>query len=205
MNPAAPSALPGLAVMLSGAGRTMLNIARACADGVIPARVNLVIASGNTPGAQRAKDLGLPVLVVPGVIDQAVLERILRDHAVTWIALAGYLKKVNIPQGFQGRVVNIHPALLPAFGGAGMYGERVQRAVLDAGCKVSGCTVHMCDAEYDRGPIVAQQACEVLDTDTPQTLAQRVFALETALYPRALADLVAGRIAFDGHRARAAT
>ncbi len=184
---------PGIAVMISGGGRTLLNLDDRIRDGSLRAHINVVIASSACAGAERARVRGLPVLVIPGVIDPAVLERVLRDHAASWVVLAGYLKKVRIPAGFAGRVVNIHPALLPDFGGPGMYGERVHTAVIAAGRKVSGCTVHLCDEEYDRGPIIAQASCEVRADDDAHTLAARVFELEKSLYPRALAELFAGR------------
>jgi len=98
--------------------------------------------------------------------------------------------------------VNIHPALLPAFGGRGMFGAHVHRAVLDAGCKVSGCTVHFCDDAYDRGPIIAQRCCPVLDDDTPDSLASRVFEVESDLYPETIARLIEGDVRVDGRRVR---
>lgn len=180
----------GLAVMISGGGRTLLNLDDHIRAGTLPAHINVVIASSHCAGAERARARGLPVLVIPGEIPAAVLGRVLHDHSASWVVLAGYLKKVQIPLGFEGRVVNIHPALLPAFGGPGMYGERVHKAVIEAGSTISGCTVHLCDSEYDRGPIVAQASCDVKPDDTAQTLAARVFELEKALYPEALRRLI---------------
>jgi phosphoribosylglycinamide formyltransferase-1 len=120
--------------------------------------------------------------------------------------LAGYLRRLSIPASLKWKIVNIHPALLPSFGGAGMYGERVHQAVLDAGCKVSGCTVHLCDDEYDRGPIIVQRTCEVREDDTAQTLAARVFEQECLAYPEALRLLMDGRVRIEQagnlHRAR---
>lgn len=190
----------GLAIMISGTGRTMVNLAQQVSSGALAAEIRLVIASRSCPGADRARSLGLPVLIVPGVIDPAILGRILKDHDAAWVALGGYLKKIRIPPGYEGRIANIHPALLPSFGGAGMYGHRVHQAVIDAGCKVSGCTVHLCDEEFDRGPIMAQAACPVLDEDTSETLAARVFELECDIYPRALNDLITGRAQVRGAR-----
>jgi len=116
------------------------------------------------------------------------------------VALAGYLKLFEIPDGFENRVTNIHPALLPSFGGKGMYGPNVHRAVIESGCRVSGCTVHLCDERYDTGPIITQLTCPVLESDTPETLADRVFALETEAYPSALRDLLSGDLRIDGRR-----
>lgn len=193
---------PGLAVLISGGGRTLLNLADAIDSGSLEAEIRVVIASKSCLGAERARARRLPVLVVPGVIDVTVLSRMLADHSAEWLVLAGYVKYLNVPPGFEGRAVNIHPALLPAFGGKGMYGDRVHQAVIDAGCKVSGCTVHMVDAEFDHGPIVAQQACEVRDDDTAESLGARVFEVERAVYPLALSRLISGRVSIGGRRTR---
>lgn len=197
-----PRGRPRLAVLISGGGRTMANLAERVASGALAAEIGVVIASRECPGADLALEHGLPTLKIPGEIPAPTLERVLRDHAVDWLVLAGYLRLLRLPGAYENRAVNIHPALLPSFGGPGMYGERVHRAVLEAGCKVSGCTVHFCDDAYDRGPIVAQRSCEVLDTDTPETLAARVFALETVLYPWALERLLTGRYSIEGRRVR---
>lgn len=197
-----PSDRPDIAVMLSGGGRTLDNLLKAIDAGGLPARVALVIASRECRGAEIARARSIETRVVPGVIEPGVLGPILQSRGIAWVVLAGYLNLVRIPPGFEGRFVNIHPALLPSFGGRGMYGERVHRAVLEAGCRVSGCTVHLCDERYDTGPILAQRCCEVPDNDTPETLAARVFALECEAYPRALAALFAGRYRIEGRRAR---
>ncbi|MGH7133160.1 MAG: formyltransferase family protein, partial [Phycisphaerales bacterium] len=118
------------------------------------------------------------------------LGRLLADHRVDLVVLAGYLTRLEIPPAYRGRIVNIHPALLPAHGGHGMYGRRVHEAVLAAGDTESGCTVHLVDDEYDRGPIIAQTRVPVLKGDIPETLAARVFEAECATYPAALAKLL---------------
>lgn len=197
-----PVAPATLAVMLSGSGRTLVNVCEAIDRGLISARVGLVIASRACPGIERARERGLKVLIEPGEIEAPRLGGLLSDHGVGLVALGGYLRLVRVPAGFERKIVNIHPALLPLFGGAGMYGERVHRAVLDAGCRVSGCTVHLVDEAYDRGPILAQLACDVLEDDTPEMLAQRVFAAECRLYPQVLRRLIEGRVVIDGRRAR---
>lgn len=179
-----------LAVFLSGAGRTLANIARAIERGELNARIVLVAASRPCGGAERAEEMGLPVRVIPGVIDADVLEQLLDENRVDWVVLAGYLELLPIPERWRGRVVNIHPALLPGFGGPGMYGDRVHRAVLESGASESGCTVHLCDSEFDTGPIVLQRTCPVLEGDTPETLGERVFRLETEAYPEALRRLI---------------
>ncbi len=109
-----------------------------------------------------------------------------RDAGVKLVVMAGYLKHVLIPEDFVGRVINIHPSLLPSFGGPGMYGQRVHQAVLDRGVKISGCTVHYVDNEYDNGPIILQRSCEVKDDDTAETLAARVFEQECQALPDAI-------------------
>jgi phosphoribosylglycinamide formyltransferase-1 len=129
---------------------------------------------------------------MPGAIPAAALAAVLDEHRIDWVVLAGYLKLVDIPASYRGRVVNIHPALLPDFGGAGMHGHRVHEAVLAAGRAESGCTVHLCDEVYDRGRVILQKRCPVLPDDTPETLAARVFELEKAAYPEALAGLIEG-------------
>lgn len=187
-----------LAVMLSGGGRTLLNLLDHIKAGTLDARIELVIASREGPGAERARAAGLKTVVIPGVISAGQLGALLREHRIEWVVLAGYLKLVNIPAGFEGRIVNIHPALLPEFGGAGMYGDRVHEAVLSAGRTVSGCTVHLIDEVFDRGRILLQKSCPVLPGDTPQTLADRVFALEREAYPAALQRLISGNVSGDG-------
>lgn len=191
-----------LAVMLSGSGRTLLNLLDRVEDGSLAATIPLVLASRECLGAQRARDRGVPeVLVIPGEIPPEKLGSLLRGNAIEWVALAGYLKLIHVPQGYENRIVNIHPALLPDFGGPGMYGDRVHEAVLRSGAPESGCTVHLCDAQYDRGPIILQKRCPVRPDDTPHTLADRVFALECEAYPQALQLLMtSGVVPNQTHR-----
>lgn len=178
--------------MLSGSGRTLLNLLAAIREGRLSASVELVVASREGLGTARAREAGLRVMVIPGIIPGARLRGLLAEHRIDWVVLAGYLKLVEIHEEYRGRVVNIHPALLPRHGGAGMYGERVHEAVLAAGDAVSGCTVHLCDEVYDRGRVLLQKSCPVLPGDTPETLARRVFALECEAYPEALQKLISG-------------
>ncbi|MBC7835069.1 MAG: phosphoribosylglycinamide formyltransferase [Phycisphaerales bacterium] len=182
-----------LAVLLSGSGRTLLNLHDEIRARRLDAEIALVIASRECLGAERARERGLETVVVPSALPADVLEKLLGERRIDWVVLAGYLRMVKIPPAYEGRVVNIHPALLPSFGGPGMHGEKVHAAVLARGCKVSGCTVHLCDAKYDNGPILVQLACEVKEHDTPETLAARVFELERQAYPEALRLLIAGR------------
>ena len=193
-----------LAVFASGGGSNLGAILDAIDRGELDGSVALVVADRPGIGAlDRAGARGIPtrVLVPEELADPsgaAVLSE-LGGHEIGAIALAGYLKHVPEPvvQQYDGRMLNVHPSLLPAFGGAGMYGRRVHQAVLDRGCRVSGATVHLVDAGYDTGPIVLQGTVEVRDDDTPESLARRVLAVEHRIFPRALALLAAGRLALD--------
>lgn len=176
--------------MLSGSGRTLLNLLDAIRRGELIARIALVIASRQCLGAERARDAGLPTLVIPGEIPAERLGAILAEHRIDWVVLAGYLRLIRIPPAFAGRIVNIHPALLPDFGGKGMHGDHVHAAVLAAGRAESGCTVHLVDPVYDRGRILAQARVPVLPGDDVRSLADRVFAAECRLYPAALQQLL---------------
>lgn len=177
--------------MISGGGRTLLNLHSVIGRGELAAEIALVVASRECEGEAKARTLGLDVIVEPGEIPAARLESLLRTARADWVVLAGYLRRVRIPPPYRGRVVNIHPALLPRHGGAGMWGQRVHEAVLRAGDSESGCTVHLVDDEFDSGPAVLQRTCPVLPGDTPQSLAARVFEAECEAYPEALRQLFA--------------
>lgn len=172
--------------MISGGGRTALNIADEIDAGRINAEISLVVSSREGVGAERCRVRGLPVVIEPGVIPEGRLIEILGAARAELVCLAGYLKLLPVPAAWRGRILNIHPALLPKFGGPGMYGDRVHRAVLEAGEQISGCTVHLCTDEFDRGPIVVQRTCPVLLGDTTETLATRVFEQECIAYPEAI-------------------
>lgn len=189
-EPADHNHLPRLAVFVSGTGRTLRNLASHIGDGTLSAQLALVLASSPCPAAEWAAAQGIDTIIKPGNLSQQDLLAITQQHRIDYIALAGYLRLLPIPETLNGRVVNIHPALLPEFGGKGMHGLNVHRAVIEAGKTTSGCTVHLCDSHYDTGPILAQASCPVLADDTPQTLAARVFQLELELYPKALQTLV---------------
>jgi len=192
-TPSPPTLRPRLAVFLSGSGRTLDNLTDAIKAGILVADIALVVASRQCKGADKARDKGIETIVHTAEFTPDELEKLLAPRNVNWCVLAGYLRKLPVPRSLAGRVVNIHPALLPHHGGKGMFGDRVHQAVIDAGDTESGCTVHLCDDNYDTGPIVAQARCPVLPTDTARTLADRVFELETSLYPLAIAHLIAGR------------
>ncbi len=176
----------------------MVNLQECILAGTLPARIEVVISSRAAAlGVERAKSLGLRVTVVehaallPTEFDHAVDEVV---GEVDLVCMAGFLSLWRIPPRLEGRVINIHPALLPDFGGKGMYGRHVHEAVLVAGRIVSGCTVHFCDNEYDHGPIILQREVPVLTDDTPDVLAARVFREECIAYPEAIRTLVDGRV-----------
>ena len=123
-----------------------------------------------------------------------------REAQVDYVVMAGFLKLAPVPADFEGRVINIHPSLIPAFCGHGMYGHHVHQAVLDYGAKVTGCTVHFVDNEYDHGPIIWQQPVPVFEDDTPDTLANRVFEIETEAYPHVLRLLAANKIELNDRK-----
>jgi phosphoribosylglycinamide formyltransferase 1 len=200
-----------LAVLISGTGRTLKNFIDLAADGELPIEIRLVISSTPKAGGLKfAEEAGIPTRVIrrqhytqDAAGDRAFGDAIFsacRDGGVDYVAMAGFLKLAPLPDDFTGRVINIHPALIPAFCGPGMYGHRVHQAVLDAGVKVTGCTVHFVDSEYDQGPIIWQQPVPVFDDDTADTLAARVFEVEKEAYPHVLRMLAAGRIKLEGRR-----
>lgn len=174
-----------VAVCISGRGSNMVALLEAL-TGDAPARVVLVIS--DRPGAgglARAAEDRIPTAVLRDPSDPAEWLGVLTAHAVDLVVLAGFLKLVppEVVSRYRGRIVNIHPALLPAFGGPGMYGVRVHRAVLDSGASESGATVHLVDEVYDRGTILAQERVPVLPGDTPERLAERVLEAEHRLLP----------------------
>lgn len=182
-----------MAVLVSGGGTTMQNLAETIASGELDAQFVLCIASNSKCLAiQRARKLGIPVEIISRKDAASVddfSEKIatsLRRHQVDLALMAGFLSLWRIPADYQGRVLNIHPALLPKFGGKGMHGHLVHEAVLAAGEKESGCTVHIADNSYDSGPILLQRRVPVLPGDTPESLAARVFEQECIAYPEAI-------------------
>ena len=190
-----------LGVLISGGGTTLANFVRFISEGRLNAEIPIVIASRNgCGGIERAKNAGLQVEVVPrkqftSVEDfSAATFDLLRSARVDLVTLGGFLSMLHIPDDFGMRVMNIHPALIPAFCGAGLYGHKVHEAVLERGVKISGCTVHFADNEYDHGPIIVQRPVPVLDGDTPDTLAARVFEAECEAYPEAIRLFAAGRL-----------
>jgi phosphoribosylglycinamide formyltransferase-1 len=190
-----PAPLP-IAVLISGAGTTLRNLIDKIQAGSLPAEIHLVISSNpSAAGLRFAEAAGIPTLVVEKrkslsaeAFSEAIFEPC-RQAGVRYVVMGGFLKHVLIPPDFENHVLNIHPALLPQFGGQGMYGLRVHEAVLASGARVSGCTVHFVDNQYDHGPTLLQRQVEVLPGDTPESLQQRVFSAECEAYPAAIRSL----------------
>lgn len=197
-----------LAVFASGGGTTLQNLLDRIAAGRLPATVEAVVAENASAFAlERAKRAGVPAWTVPYSASNpsAFSERafeICRERRVDMAVLAGFLKLLRIPRDFEHRVMNVHPALIPAFCGKGYYGRRVHQAVLDYGVKLTGCTVHFCDDEYDHGPIILQRGVAVAEGDTAQSLAERVQEAEREALPEAIRLAAEGRIEVVGRRVR---
>lgn len=194
-----------IAVLISGGGTTLENLLRWQSMGDLPVDFRLVISSNaSAAGLRFAQQADLPTEIVrrkdfaDGQAHSDALFEICRRHSVQLVVMAGYLEHLRIPDDFRGRVVNIHPSLIPAFSGKGFYGKRVHQAALDYGVKLSGCTVHFVDNEYDHGPIIAQRACPVLPGDTAETLQQRVFELECQLYPEVIGAISRAHVTLQG-------
>jgi len=187
-----------IAVLASGSGTNFQAILDAIADGTLERRVVLVASNREDAGAlERGRAAGVRAeWVPPGDDYHERLHALLTGAAPDLIVLAGYLKLIaaETVRAWPGRMLNIHPALLPSFGGKGMYGIHVHEAVLERGVKVSGVTVHVVDEEYDRGPIVAQRIVPVFYDDTPESLQARVLKREHELYPQVLQWLAQGRL-----------
>jgi phosphoribosylglycinamide formyltransferase-1 len=206
VSPAGPLRV---AVLLSGEGTSLENLFEHIEARSLPARVVCVIASkAEAGGLARAARRGVPAVAVPRkqyrdpqAFNDA-LHAALEPHAPELVLLLGFLSPFELRGRYEGRALNVHPALIPAFSGKGFYGRRVHEAVLAAGAKLSGATVHFVDAEYDHGPIVLQRAVPVQDDDTPEALAARIQAVERELVPEAVRLFAAGRLAIEGRRVR---
>lgn len=182
-----------LGVLISGSGRSLQNLIDRIADGSLSARIQAVISSHpDVLGLERARKAGLPAVTVSykdfkdvESFSRAITAELDR-RGVDLVVMAGFLRRWVFPTAYEGRVLNIHPALLPKHGGKGFYGHHVHEAVLRAGDAESGCTVHFADHHYDRGPILVQKRVPVLPGDTPDSLAARVFEAECEAYPEAI-------------------
>lgn len=198
-----------IGVLVSGNGTNLQAILDACARREIPGRVAVVVSSNPKAYAlERARHAGIPAVTLPPgsfpdrpTYDGRLIE-VLRAHDVGLVCLAGFLRILTpaFIERFRGRILNIHPALLPAFGGVGMYGAHVHEAVLARGVKVSGCTVHFVDETPDGGPIVLQAVVHVRDDDTVESLAARIAEVEHRLYPLAIRLFAEGRLRMNGKR-----
>jgi phosphoribosylglycinamide formyltransferase 1 len=196
-----------IALLASGSGRTVENLGRRWREGRLDAEPVVVLSNKRRAGVhEKARSLEIPSVVCagrrgedPASYGRRVFER-LRPFAPDYVCLAGFLKLLPIPADYRGRVINIHPSLIPAFSGLGFYGARVHQAAFTAGVRVSGCTVHFCDDQYDTGPILLQSAVALEPEDGPEVIAGKVFAAELEAYPEALSLLAAGRVRLSGGR-----
>ncbi|GJD12850.1 Trifunctional purine biosynthetic protein adenosine-3 [Galdieria sulphuraria] len=179
------------AVFVSGGGRSLENLLRYCDKGALEETqiVTVVSSKNGTKALEIAKNC------------QALVD-VCASYGVSLIVLAGWLHFFHIPPSFQGRVINIHPSLIPSFCGKGYYGMNVHKAVLDFGVKITGCTVHFADNEYDHGPIILQKAVDVLETDTVDTLSRRVFEAEKVALPEAIRLFSKGLLKLEGRRVK---
>ena len=194
-----------IAVLISGGGTTLRNLIERRRHDQLEAEIALVIS--NNPAAKGlgfASDANLDHVTIghrefdsTEAFSEAVFEQIRLAHA-DLVVMAGFLRRLTIPEDFTNRVINIHPSLIPAFSGKGHYGARVHQALLDYGCKVSGCTVHFVDDHYDHGPIIAQTPVSVEADDDASQLAARVFEAECELYPQVINAIAAGHVTVKG-------
>ena len=201
-----------LAVLISGGGTTLQNLLTKIAASELDAVVDLVISSSSkASGLEFAQQADIPSTVLrkgqfasPTAYSEAIFNPC-RELAIDLVVMGGFVKHVIIPADFENRVINIHPGLIPAFCGKGFYGNRVHQAVLDYGAKVSGCTVHFVDNEYDHGPIILQRTVPVEEVDDADSLQQRVFEQECAAYPEAIRLFAAGRLSVSDRRVQIAS
>jgi formyltetrahydrofolate-dependent phosphoribosylglycinamide formyltransferase len=196
-----------IAVFASGRGSNFQAILDAIDAGILPARVVVLMSNKSEAGAveiARARNISTQhfsqkMFSSEKALADAILEVLEKNHA-EFIVLAGYLKKIpaHVIRQYRNRIINIHPALLPSFGGEGMYGHYVHEAVIARGEKVSGATVHLVDEEYDRGPIVMQKTVDILPDETPDSLAEKVLTVEHEIFPLALKAFAEGRVKVEG-------
>ena len=197
-----------LAVCVSGGGTTLQNLIEQTRSRRLRATIAQVVASRPRIGAiAKAEAAGIPLALASRTAKNradfsASVFHPIRQRGVDLVILGGFLALLDIPPDYQGRVLNIHPSLIPAFCGKGFHGAAVHQAVLDMGVKVSGCTVHFADASYDTGPIILQKTVPVLDNDTAESLAARVFQAECQALPEAIRLYAEGRLKVEGRRVR---
>lgn len=196
-----------ISVLISGGGTTLKNLIQHHALGQLHVEIAQIVSSNPTAGGLKfAAEANLLTTVV-NYKDHSDIEAFslaifdsLRNVGTNLVVMGGFLRRLTIPDDFENRVINIHPSLIPAFCGQGFYGTRVHRGVIDYGCKISGCTVHFVDDQYDHGPIIAQAAVPVLEQDTPDSLAARVFEIECQLYPQVINSIASGHVSIKGRR-----
>ena len=196
-----------LAVLISGGGTTLDNFVSHIKQGKLDAEISLVIASReNCAGIEKSQNYGFPTEVIRRKdfenvkeFSEVIFNRC-RENKIDLVVLGGFLSLLKIPKDFLGRVMNIHPSLIPAFCGEGYYGGRVHLAVFDRGAKVTGCTVHFADNKYDHGPIILQRTVPVYGCDTPESIARKVFVQECIAYPEAIQLYAEGKIAIQEGR-----
>ena len=177
-----------MAVLLSGSGRTLDNFHDRIAAGTMQGSIEVVVSNvAGVLGLEKAQKYGYPAFHAE---DNAAINSILDDYDVDLVLLAGFLKLYEPPERLKRSVINIHPSLIPSFCGAGMYGMRVHRAVVERGVKVSGCTVHFANEVYDEGPIIVQRCVPLADDDSPDELATKVFAAECDAFPEAINKVI---------------
>jgi len=198
-----------LAILISGSGTTLQNIINKINDNALNARIQVVVCnSPDAYGIKRAEQNNIPTAIVQHkghnqteTFSNTIIEEI-EKYPVDLIILAGFLHLFKIPDSYSGKVMNIHPGLIPSFCGKGYYGHHVHKAAIDSGVKISGCTVHFVDNEYDRGPIIIQRTVHVDTDDTPDTLAQKVFKEECIAYPEAIRLFAEGKLKIEKRRVR---
>ena len=195
-----------ICVLISGGGTTLQNLLSLSREGRFSPKIARVISSHpDAKGLEFARQANIPseTFSFRELSADELSERVFescRESKVDLVVLGGFLRKLVIPDDFENRVVNIHPSLIPSFCGKGYYGIRVHRGVLDYGVKLSGCTVHFVDNQFDHGPILAQETVPVMTSDTPETLAKRVFAKECEIYPRVIEWIAEGRVQITGRK-----
>lgn len=198
-----------ICIFASGSGTNAAAIMQAISSEQLHATIGLIVTDRSEASIlHRAKEHNIPTSVlppsdfkIPAEYEQRLLT-LMDSHEINFIVLAGYLKKIpeRVVDEFQERMTNIHPSLLPSFGGPGMYGIRVHKAALERGVRWTGATVHFVDHTYDTGPIILQKIVPVHQNDTPNTLAARVLTAEHQLYPEALQLIAEGRVLVQNHR-----
>lgn len=209
MSMAEPKNKLRLAVLISGSGRTLKNILDEIDADRLNAEVALVVSNKSEAGGLQFAENASPVIptcVVKRPDHESIkafseeIFKACRDAKADYIVMAGFLCKVSIPSDFENKVLNIHPSLIPAFCGKSYYGHRVHEAAIEYGVKLSGCTVHFVNDEYDAGPVILQRKVAIDNDETPDSLAAKVFEQEMIAYPETLRLLADDRIVVEGRR-----